>query len=132
MVQADAMRNSFIQTLTKTFADLATGLAVFDRTRRLVLFNPALVDLTGLSAEFLSAVPPCWTFSTSSNRQVLPEPQELRFMARQINDMIETAVGRTLLRSMDPAHRPDLPRHRPAAPDGAVAFLIEDITDECR
>ena len=39
-VRAERGRIEFLQTLTKTFATLAAGLAVFDRRRRLMLFNP--------------------------------------------------------------------------------------------
>ncbi|MEM7075819.1 MAG: hypothetical protein AAF484_12080, partial [Pseudomonadota bacterium] len=42
VARAEIVRREFIQTLTKTFANLTTGLAVFDRHRSLALFNPAL------------------------------------------------------------------------------------------
>jgi len=51
-----AQRN-FVQTLTKTFAQLSIGLAIFNRERQLVLFNPALIDLTALPADFLTGRP---------------------------------------------------------------------------
>ncbi|MAJ04508.1 MAG: hypothetical protein CMH03_07285, partial [Marinovum sp.] len=44
-------------TLGKTFAEMSVGLAVFDQNHRLVLFNPALIDLTLLGADFLSERP---------------------------------------------------------------------------
>ena len=50
-VRSEARRREFTQTLTKTFADLAIGLAIFDRSRRLALFNPALTDLTSLPVD---------------------------------------------------------------------------------
>jgi PAS domain-containing protein len=53
MVRAEATQQSFEQPLTKTFANLTVGLVIFDRTRKLALFNPALADLTGLGTEFL-------------------------------------------------------------------------------
>lgn len=57
LVRTEAAREHFVQTLAATFAHLRTGLAIFDRDRRLVLFNPALLDLTGLPASFLSSRP---------------------------------------------------------------------------
>ncbi len=51
LAQAEATLRDFMQTLTKTFAQLPIGLAIFDRSRVLQLFNPALLDLTGLSPE---------------------------------------------------------------------------------
>ena len=55
IVAAERTQKQFVQTLTKTFANLTVGLALFDRNRQLALFNPALIDLTGLTAEFLIA-----------------------------------------------------------------------------
>ena len=131
VVRADSVRNSFIQTLTKTFANLSTGLAVFDRTRRLVLFNPALVDLTGLSAEFLSARPDLPDFFDHlRDRQVLPEPRDYAGWRAQINEMVQTAAGGTYSEVWNlPNDLTYRVTGRPH-PDGAVAFLVEDITDE--
>ena len=56
-VRAEIALRDFIQTLTKTFAHLKTGLAIFDKQRQLSLFNPALSDLTSLPIEFLTARP---------------------------------------------------------------------------
>jgi hypothetical protein len=57
IVRAQQAQKNFVQTLTKTFATLAIGLAIFDRNRQLMLFNPALIDLPALPADFLSARP---------------------------------------------------------------------------
>ena len=56
-VQAETGLRDFMQTLTKTFAHLHVGLAIFDHQRQLQLFNPALLDLTGLPVDFLSMRP---------------------------------------------------------------------------
>ena len=47
LAPAEATLRDFMQTLTKTFAQLPIGLAIFDSSRILQLFNPALLDLTG-------------------------------------------------------------------------------------
>ncbi|WP_397541645.1 PAS-domain containing protein [Roseovarius salis] len=131
VMQADAVRNTFIQTLTKTFADLDTGLAVFDRSGQLVLFNPAMVDLTGLSAAFLSGRPGLLDFFDQlRNRNVLPEPRNYPSWRGQINDMIETASATVYCETWSlPSGLTYRVTGRPH-PDGAVAFLIEDISDE--
>ncbi|KZY32207.1 hypothetical protein A3731_22475 [Roseovarius sp. HI0049] len=131
LVNTDDMRSSFIQTLTKTFADLATGLAVFDRGQRLALFNPALVDLTGLPIEFLSARPGLLDFfDRLRDRQVLPEPKNYASWRARINEMIETAsdghYAEAWSLTCGLTYRVTGRPH----PDGAIAFLIEDITDE--
>ena len=131
LVRADSIRMSFIQTLTKTFADLSTGLAVFDRKSRLVIFNPALIDLTGLSAEFLSARPDLMDFfDRLRDRQVLPEPRNYASWRAQIGEMIETASEGSYCEAWSlPTGLTYRVTGRPH-PDGAVAFLIEDISDE--
>jgi hypothetical protein len=50
LVTAETSLRDFVQTLSKTFATLPVGLAVFDRSRELVLFNPALISVTMLEA----------------------------------------------------------------------------------
>lgn len=50
-VKAEVSLRNFVQTLTSTFAHLQVGLAIFDKRRQLVLFNPALTDLTTLEPE---------------------------------------------------------------------------------
>jgi PAS domain-containing protein len=57
IVRAQQAQKNFVQTLTKTFVTLSIGLAIFDRNRQLMLFNPALIDLTALTADFLSTRP---------------------------------------------------------------------------
>ncbi len=61
-ISAESAQRNFVQTLAKTFAHLATGLAIFDRNRQLVLFNPSLFDITELTPEFLTARPNLFSF----------------------------------------------------------------------
>lgn len=129
--RAEKTKREFIQTLTKTFATLPIGLAVFDRTRRLQLFNPALTDLTGLEPEFLLSRPGIEGFlNRMRDKRVLPEPRDYHSWSRRLleiekgaanSDFEETwslPTGQTFRVSVSPH------------PDGALAFLIEDITSE--
>ena len=129
--QAERTKRDFIQTLTKTFATLPIGLAVFDRTRRLQMFNPALTDLTGLEPEFLLSRPGIEGFlNRMRDKRVLPEPRDYRSWVRRLLDIEAGApagefeetwtlpTGQTFRVSANPH------------PDGALAFLIEDITSE--
>ena len=131
VVQAETVRREFVQTLTKTFANLTTGLAVFDRHHRLALFNPALVDLTGLSAEFLSAQPDLISvFDNLRDRQVMPEPRNYANWRSQIGKMVATASGGLFQDTWTlPSGLTFRVTGRPH-PDGAIAFLFEDISDE--
>ncbi|WP_333829543.1 PAS-domain containing protein [Pararhodobacter sp.] len=129
--RAERTKREFIQTLTKTFATLPIGLAVFDRTRRLQLFNPALTDLTGLEPEFLLSRPGIEGFlNRMRDKRVLPEPRDYHSWSKRLleiekgaanSDFEETwslPTGQTFRVSASPH------------PDGALAFLIEDITSE--
>ena len=130
VTNAETVRREFIQTLTKIFANLTTGLAVFDRNRQLALFNPALLDLTGLPAPFLSSQPPLMQFFDSlRDNRVLPEPKNYDTWRKQIEDMSSTAAGGLYLEDW---HLPNSVTYRVTGrphPDGAIAFLFEDITD---
>jgi PAS domain-containing protein len=130
LARAEAARRDFVQTLGRSFADLPTGLAVFDSARRLAMFNPALTDLTGLDPVFLSNRPEVFAFfDRLRDRQVMPEPRDYAGWRGQIDAMIRAArdgqyrevwnlvTGRTYRVTGRPH------------PDGAVAFLIEDISD---
>lgn len=130
-IKAEDAQRRFVQTLTKTFASLATGLAVFGRDQQLALFNPALIDLTGVSAEFLSARPTVISFfDTLRDRQVLPEPRNYANWRTQLQAMIKAASDGDYLETWSlPSGLTYRVTGRPH-PDGAVAFLFEDITAE--
>ena len=131
VVQAERVRREFVQTLTKTFANLTTGLAVFDRQKQLALFNPALLDLTGLPATFLSGRPTlAEVFDRLRDRKVLPEPKNYCDWRAQINAMVASAVDGLYLEDWSlPNGLTYRVTGRPH-PDGAIAFLFEDISDE--
>lgn len=131
LVRAENAQRKFVQTLTKTFANLTTGLAVFDRNKELALFNPALLDLTALPAAFLTARPHVMSFFDGlRDRQVMPEPRSYPKWRKHILDMIESASDGLYQENWAlPSGLTYRITGRPH-PDGAVAFLIEDITDE--
>ncbi|MEL7252714.1 MAG: PAS-domain containing protein [Pseudomonadota bacterium] len=131
LIEADTIRKSFIQTLTKTFADLSTGLAVFDLDQRLVLFNPAIPDLTNLPVDFLTTRPHMMEFfDRLRDNHVMPEPKNYSTWRKQITQMINSAAHGHYSESWSlPGGLTYKLTGRPH-PNGAVAFLIEDITDE--
>ena len=120
-----------MQPLTKTFAQLSIGLATFDRQRQLALFNPALIDLTSLPAEFLSARPNLLSFfDRLRDRQMMPEPKNYRSWRDQITDLVAAADNGLYLETWSlPSGLTYRISGRPH-PDGAVAFLFEDISAE--
>ena len=131
LVRAETLQRDFVQTLSRTFADLTTGLVVFDRTMTLAVFNPALTDLTGLSPEFLSARPSLFCFFDAlRDRMVMPEPKNYANWRGQITEMVKCAAGGLYQEVWAlPSGQTYRVTGRPH-PDGAVAFLFEDISLE--
>ncbi|PRY20711.1 PAS domain-containing protein [Aliiruegeria haliotis] len=131
LVRAEASLREFVQTLTKTFAHLPTGLAVFDRERRLALFNPALMDLSSLEPQFLSARPGLFEFLDKlREKQRMPEPKDYKTWRQQILAMETAASSGTHQEVWSlPSGQTYRVTGRPH-PNGAIAFLFEDISAE--
>lgn len=131
IVDAQNAQSKFVQTLTKTFAQLSVGLAVFDRERRLVLFNPALMDLLGLPAEFLISRPLIGSFlDRLREARMIPEPKDYTSWRHQIEALESESADGSYQQSWDLPN--GLTYHvtgRPH-PDGAIALLFEDISEE--
>ncbi len=130
-VRSENRRREFTQTLTKTFAELAIGLAIFDRSRRLVLFNPALMDLTNLPSDFLTSRPSLVGFlDRLRENRVMPEPRDYRSWRASIVELEAAAADGTYSETWSlPDGQTYHVTGRPH-PDGAVALLFEDISAE--
>jgi PAS domain-containing protein len=130
-VAAENTQREFVQTMTKTFAHLATGLAIFNRKRELSLFNPALLDLTGLSAEFLSRRPTLYAFLDSlRDNQMIPEPRDYASWRNQIVALETSAQKGTYSEIWTLSGGTTYRVSGRPYPDGAIAFLVEDISAE--
>ncbi|MCE5974082.1 PAS-domain containing protein [Sinirhodobacter sp. WL0062] len=130
-VRAETSLREFVQTLTKTFADLPIGLAIFDRQRQLQMFNPALLDLTHLTPQFLSARPTLFAFlDRLREARMMPEPRDYASWRQQMSALEQaSAAGYHTETWSLPNGQTYRVTGRPH-PDGAVAFLFEDITSE--
>lgn len=128
-VRAETALREFVQTLTKTFAQLPIGLAIFDRQRQLALFNPALVDLTRLCPEVLSARPTLFAFlDILREARMIPEPKDYHSWRQTMTDLERAASSGLYEEAWTlPGGQTYRVTGRPH-PDGAVAFLFEDIT----
>ncbi len=130
-VRSERRRREFTQTLAKTFAELTIGLAIFDRQRRLVLFNPALLDLTNLPTEFLTARPTMVSFlDRLRENRVMPEPRDYRAWRDSIAELEAAASDGTYSETWS---LPDGQTYHVSGrphPDGALALLFEDISAE--
>ncbi|MBI6629475.1 PAS-domain containing protein [Pontibaca salina] len=131
VVDAEVAQRNFVQTLAKTFAHLSIGLAIFDRNRQLVLFNPALIDLTALRADFLSGRPNVLSFfDRLRDQRMMPEPKNYSSWRQQMADLVAAAADGLYQETWSlPSGSVYSVTGRPHL-DGAVAFLFEDITAE--
>jgi len=129
VVQAEQALGNFVQTLTKTFAHLPIGLAIFDRNRQLALFNPALADLTTLEPEWLTARPTLTSFlDRLREKRHVPEPKNYKTWRDRIAALERAAEDGTYEENWPlPTGQTYHVTGRPH-PEGAVAFLFEDIT----
>ncbi len=131
VVQAREAQRNVLQTLTKSFVHLPIGLAIFDKSRALTLFNPALVDLTTLPAEFLSGRPDLMTFFDALREaRMMPETKDFSSWRERIANLLnETRDDRFYETWTLPTGLTYRITGRPHT-DGAIAFILEDISTE--
>lgn len=128
-IRAEDLQRDLMQTVTKTFAGLGVGLAVFDRNRQLVVFNPALSDLTGIKPIDLAQRPRIDSVLDMMREcRVLPEPQNYAEFRRTVSDVNSDMLRDDLVEKWA---LPDGRSYRFTArpfPNGAVALFVEDVT----
>lgn len=131
VIDAEIAQRNFVQTLAKTFAHLSTGLAIFDRNGQLALFNPALVDLSKLPVEFLSTRPDLLSFfDRLRDNQVMPEPKNYHSWREELANVIKAATDGSYQENWSLGTGQTYRISGRPHPDGAIAFLIEDISAE--
>lgn len=127
-VTAENAKRQSVQTFGRIFAQLSTGLAIFDDQKRLTMFNPALLEMTNLKPEFLSTKPTLLMFLDQLREaRLLPEPKDyLKWREQFTASEAETpycenwdiADGQTFKVTGTPNR------------DGTYAFFFEDISAE--
>jgi FOG: PAS/PAC domain len=132
-VHAETALRRFVETLTETFAHLRVGLAIFDGTRRLGLFNPAFVDLMRLDPGWLAGRPKLEeVLGRMRDAGTLPESADHAAWRAELLALFDRPdaedrderwelPGETSLRVLARPH-----------PQGAVALLIEDVSQTAR
>lgn len=130
-IRAEQQLRDFMQTLTRTFSHLTTGLAIFNQKRQLILFNPALTDLTGLPVDFLAARPTLYGFlDRLRERRMIPEPKDYGSWRRKISQLESQSLdGRYTETWSLPDSRTYRVTGRPHQ-GGAMALLFDDISSE--
>ena len=131
IVRAENTQREFRQTLAKTFAQLSTGLAIFDKRRQLTIFNPALLDMTGLPAGFLSSRPTIdLVLDRMRDMRKLPEPRDYAAWKERLVSFEQVAKDGSISETWDLPDGQTIRITGRPHPDGAVAFLFEDISAE--
>lgn len=128
-IRAEDLQRDLMQTVTKTFAGLSVGLAVFDRNRQLVVFNPALSELTGIKPIDLAQRPRIDSLLDMMREQrVLPEPQNYAEFRRTIAEVGTGAQQADLAEKWTLADGRSYRFTARPFPNGALALLLEDVT----
>lgn len=129
IVAADRSKIEFERTLKRTFSDLSIGLVIFDRSRRLTLFNPAVAELTGLPNSFLKLRPTLHAFlDRLRESRVLPESKDFETWRERLSRLESAAAEGSFAEAWSlPDGRMFQVTGRPH-PDGAIAYMFTDVS----
>ncbi|MBI1417239.1 MAG: PAS domain-containing protein [Limimaricola sp.] len=131
IARAEITQRGYVQTMAQTFAQLSVGLAIFDRGQRLMTFNPALVELTGLPASFLSSRPSIqMVLDRLREARMLPEPKDYATWREAVSALEAEAQQGSYCETWNLPNGQTFSVTGRPHPDGALAFLFEDITAE--
>ena len=130
-VSAEYEKRQKVQTFGKIFAQLSTGLAIFDDKRRLTMFNPALMEMTHLKPEFLSSKPTVQMFlDRLREARLLPEPKDYIKWREQFNASNGDEAAAPYCEQWDIADGQTFKVIGQPSRDGSYAFFFEDISAE--
>ncbi|SHI67310.1 PAS fold [Palleronia salina] len=131
LVRAETSLSESIQTFSRTFAQLTVGIALFDRDRQLVMFNPALTDLTTLPIDLLLSRPGLDSFLDAlRSRNMMPEPKDYSSWRDHVLNVERAASDGTYCELWHLAGERTFRVTGRPQPDGAFALLVEDISAE--
>lgn len=129
--ESESNRRNIVQTLSKTFAQLSVAIAIFDQNKRLVLFNPALIDLFGFAPYFLMRKPNIQEFfDHMREHRMMPEPRQYTEWRQQIASLIASAEDGSYSERWHIAEGVIYSVTGMPHPDGAIELLFEDISRE--
>lgn len=130
-MRAESALGNFRQVLTQTFAQLPSGIAIFNRARQLVMFNPALTDLLMLEPQFLTSRPSLDGFlDRLRDRQMVPEPKNFKEWRAKMAKLEQEAASGVYQETWALPTGQTLRLTGRPHPDGAVAFIFDDISSE--
>lgn len=130
---AERTLTRFVQTMTETFAHLTVGLAIFDRNRRLILFNPALAEMWQIDAAWLARQPDLQEIldRLRSTRRI-PELSDYRGWRDQLLALFAQPEAVEYEESWDLASGSRIRVMARPHPHGALAFVFDDVTEQLK
>ncbi len=130
-VKAEQSKVKAMKTSGRLFANLATGLAIFDQRRQLAIFNPRLTDLTRLQPSFLMARPTLDRFLDALREsRVLPEPKDYASWREQFSALEDAARAGTYCENWELIDGQTFRVTGKPYEDKSFVFLFDDITAE--
>ncbi len=130
-VKAENSKTKAMQTSARLFANLATGLAIFDQRRQLAIFNPRLTDLTRLEPRFLMTRPTVDMFLDALREsRVLPEPKDYATWREQFSALENAARAGTYCENWDLIDGQTFRVTGKPYEDKSFVFLFDDMTAE--
>ena len=131
VIKAEDSLRTLLQTLTKSFAFLPTGLAIFDRQGQLALFNPALMDMTGLDGAWLSRRPLMTDFFDAlRDQRRMAEPRDYKAWRASLAGMGRTEADRIYVETWTlPSGITYRVTARPQG-DGAITLMLENVSSD--
>lgn len=131
VIKAEESLRGFNQTLTTSFAFLTTGVAIFDKNGQLVLFNPTLLDMTGLDGAWLSGRPRLKEFlDTLRDARKMPEPRDYKAWRDAIVALGKNGKSDPYVETWTMSGNATYRLTGRSQGDGAITLMLEDITDE--
>lgn len=128
-VLSEQEKRKSVQMFGRIFAQLSTGLAIFDANHRLSMFNPALIEMTNLTPEFLSGKPTMQMFLDNlREKRLLPEPKDYIKWRDQFPLNDTTAQPRSYCENWDIADGQTFKVTGQPARDNSYTFFFEDIS----
>ncbi len=123
----------FLRTMTETFAHLNVGLAIFDQTQRLALFNPALVDMWQADPAWLARRPTLREIldGLRANRRI-PESADFHAWRRRLTGLFDDTEAADYDELWHLADGSDIRVLAKPHPHGSLAFVFEDVTERLR
>lgn len=129
MIALEKTNRRLIETLSKTFAKLPVGLAIFDADNTLSNFNPAVTELLNLDAAWLAGRPSIAEVleNLRENRR-LPDHKDFLEWRRLLVELKSTSRSNGYSEIWTLPNGNSLQVTGEAHSEGAVTFLFEDIT----